>query len=306
MTQVGTRSTQHVPEDPFAGNGPPEKTPALRLHWPEYLMEAGELCLFMISAGLFATLVEYPGSPVRQAVSDPLLRRALMGAAMGLTAAALIYSPWGQQSGAHMNPALTVAFWRIGKVESPDALWYVLFQFAGGLAGVGLTAVVLGDSFAEPPVSYVVTVPGAAGVAVAFLAETAIAFGLMLLVLYSTNSERFARYTGLFAGLLLAVYITLESPFSGTGLNPARTFASALPSGIWTAGWVYFLAPVLGMLLAGEAFRWSRHRGKARCAKLNHHTKRRCIFRCGYRESPLTTEAPFANSGIPKGGVDVS
>ncbi|MBW6503237.1 aquaporin [bacterium] len=90
---------------------------------------------------------------------------------------------------------------------------------------------------------------------------------------------------GLFAGLLLAAYVALESPLSGTGLNPARTFASALPSGIWTAGWIYFIAPPLGMLLAGEAFRWSRHRGKSVCAKLNHYTTRRCIFRCGYMES---------------------
>lgn len=257
---------------------------ALKHHWPEYLMEAAELGLFMVSAGLFATLLESPGSPVRQAVSDPLLRRALMGAAMGLTAMALIYSPWGQQSGAHMNPALTFAFWRIGKVDSRDAAFYILAQFAGGLAGVELTVGMLGDRFAAPPVSYVVTVPGPAGVTAAFLAEVAISFGLMLMVLYSTNSSRYSRYTGLFAGLLLAVYVTWESPFSGTGLNPARSFASALPSGIWTAGWVYFIAPVIGMLLAGEAFRWFPHGGKSRCAKLNHHTARRCIFRCGYRE----------------------
>ncbi len=277
---------------------------ALLLHWPEYLMEAGELGLFMISAGLFATLMEYPGSPVRQAVSDPLLRRALMGAAMGLTAVALIYSPWGQQSGAHMNPALTFAFWRIGKVDSRDAAFYILAQFAGGVAGVEITAGVLGDRFALPPVSYVVTVPGAAGATAAFLAEVAIAFGLMLMVLYSTNSPRFARYTGLFAGLLLAAYVTLESPFSGTSLNPARTFASALPSGIWTAGWVYFTAPPLGMLLAGEVFRWSHHHGKARCAKLNHHTTRRCIFRCGYMESERTVKTYPGRPGMTKGEAD--
>lgn len=255
-------------------------------------MEAAELGLFMLSAGVFATLMEYPGSPVRQIISDPFLRRALMGVVMGITAAALIYSPWGQQSGAHMNPALTFTFWRIGKVESWDAMYYILSQFAGGLSGVGLAAAVLGDRFAKSPVSYLVTVPGAAGVTLAFLAETAIAFALMLLVLYSTNSPRFSRYTGLFAGLLIAALITWESPLSGTSLNPARTFASALPSGVWTGGWVYFTAPVLGMLLAGELFRKSRLGGDARCAKLHHHTTRRCIFRCGYRESGQPTEAP--------------
>lgn len=267
----------------------PEET--LRLHWPEYLMEAAELGLFMVTAGVFATLLEYPGSPVRQAISDPFLRRALMGIVMGITASALIYSPWGQQSGAHMNPALTFTFWRIGKVDFWDALYYILAQFAGGLSGVGIAVATLGDRFTRPPVSYLVTVPGGAGMTVAFLAETAIAFALMLLVLYATNSPRFSRYTGLFAGLLIAALVTWESPLSGTSLNPARTFASALPSGVWTGGWVYFTAPMLGMLLAGELFRKSSPGGDARCAKLHHHTTRRCIFRCGYGKSRQPAEA---------------
>ena len=59
-----------------------------------------------------------------------------MGAIMGLTAIGLIYSPWGQQSGAHLNPAVTLTFWRLGKVATWDALFYVLAQFAGGALGV--------------------------------------------------------------------------------------------------------------------------------------------------------------------------
>ena len=265
---------------------------ALRQHWPEYLMEGAELGLFMISAGLFATLFEYPDSPVRQAVSDPLARRALMGLAMGLTAACLIYSPWGQQSGAHMNPAVTVTFLRLGKISPWDAVFYIAAQFLGGLTGVLLVGAVLRDRFALPPVSFVATVPGAAGMMVAFLAEIVIAFVLMLMVLFVTNTPRLARYTGLFAGLLLAVYITLEAPFSGMSLNPARTFASALPSGMWTAVWIYFSAPFLGMLLAAGVYRSIHHRGEAVCAKLNHYTTRRCIFRCGYGAGKHQAEEP--------------
>src|SRR6516162_4081972 len=81
---------------------------ALRTHWPEYLMEAAGLGLFMVSAGLFGTLLEYPQSPVHRAIADPFLRRTLMGVAMGLTAVGIIYSPWGKQSGAHINPATTL------------------------------------------------------------------------------------------------------------------------------------------------------------------------------------------------------
>ena len=86
---------------------------------------------FMLSAGVFATLLEYTASPIHQAIPDPLARRVLMGLAI-----AIIYSPWGKQSGAHINPAVTLTFFRLGKVEPPDILFYVTAQFAGGLAGV--------------------------------------------------------------------------------------------------------------------------------------------------------------------------
>src|SRR5437667_394193 len=79
---------------------------ALKRHWPEYLMEAAGLGLFMISAAVFATVLEYPGSPLHKAIPDPLVRRALMGLAMGLTAIGLIYSPWGHESGAHVRVGL--------------------------------------------------------------------------------------------------------------------------------------------------------------------------------------------------------
>lgn len=232
---------------------------ALKKHWPEYLMEAAGLGLFMVSAGGFTVLFEYPGSLVHQAIASPDLRRALIGIAMGLTAVCLIYSPWGQQSGAHMNPAVTLTFFRLGKVSRWDAIFYIAAQFIGGLLGVLLTRAVLGSRFADPTVNYAVTVPGAAGVATAFVAELFIACGLMLMILFVTNTPKLARYAGIFAGTLVALFITFEAPYSGMSLNPARTVASALPSGVWTAGWIYFVAPIGGMLLAVEIFR-------ARCA----------------------------------------
>jgi aquaporin Z len=90
---------------------------SLREHWPEYLSEAAELGAFMLSAGAFTTLFEYPNSPVHQAIGDPFVRRTTIGIAMGLTALALIFSPLGKRSGAHMNPAVTLAFLRLGKVK---------------------------------------------------------------------------------------------------------------------------------------------------------------------------------------------
>jgi Major intrinsic protein len=113
---------------------------AMRLHWPEYLIEATGLGLFMMSAGLFAVLLFHPGSLAAETMLGSLGRRMLMGLAMGLTAVALVYSRWGKRSGAHFNPAVTLTFFRLGKVSGWDAFFYVAAQWAGGLGGMLLAA----------------------------------------------------------------------------------------------------------------------------------------------------------------------
>ena len=254
---------------------------ALRRHWPEYLMEAAGLGFFMLSAAFFGTLLEYPGSPVRQAIPAPWLRRLLMG----LTAIAIIYSPWGKQSGAHINPSVTLAFFRLGKVESWDAFFYVLSQFTGGVIGLLVVAAVIGAPLAHPSVNYVATLPGPRGPVPAFIAEVLISFLLMSVILRVSNAPALNRYTGLFAGILVATYIALEAPISGMSMNPARTFASAVPGRLWMWLWIYFTAPPLGMLLAAEVYLRLRGARRVLCAKLHHDNDKRCIFRCRYMEA---------------------
>jgi aquaporin Z len=253
-----------------------------RQHWPEYLIEAWALGMFMVSAAVFTALFEYPGSPVHPLFPNATTRRGLIGLAMGLTAIALIYSPWGQRSGAHMNPATTLTFLRLGKIRPWDAAFYILAQFIGGTSGVLVSKLFLGGIIEHPSVRYVTTVPGPAGSGVAFIAETAIAGGMMLMVLVATNRPKLAPLTGLFSGALVFLFITMEAPLSGMSINPARTVASALPSGIWTAGWIYFAAPVIGMLLAAQVYRGVRNLSPIACPKLYHGMKQRCIF-CGHQ-----------------------
>jgi aquaporin Z len=144
-----------------------------------------------------------------------------------------------------------------------------------------LVATVFGMFFTEPPVSYIVTVPGERGVAIAFLAESLMAFGLMLTVLLTANNSRLAGFTGLCAGLLVATYIIVEAPVSGMSINPARTFASAFPSRIWTAFWIYYFAPPLGMLLAAEAYLRYPKRAGVICGKLCPNRETPCLcWRC--------------------------
>ncbi|MGA9391256.1 MAG: aquaporin [Candidatus Sulfotelmatobacter sp.] len=253
---------------------------SLRSHWPEYLMEAGLLAAFMVSACVFGALYEFPNSPVHRAIMSGFLRRLLMGISLGLTAIAIIYSPWGKQSGAHINPSVTLTFLRLGKIRRWDALFYVVSQFTGSLLGVLLVGLFLGQELADPAVRYVVTVPGSNGPWVALLSEFTIAFGLMSTVLYFSNHHRLDRYTGLFVGLLIATYISLEAPFSGMSVNPARTVGSAFPPMIWDGLWIYLTAPPLGMLTAAELYLWRSGRMAVKCCKLHHNNDKRCIF-CG-------------------------
>src|SRR5262245_29284247 len=250
----------------------------LRQHWPEYLIEAAGLGIFMLSACVFATLLEHPGSPVRQAVADAMLRRIPMGLAMGGTALAIVYSRWGQRSGAHLNPAVTLTFWRLGKVPGWDALFYVMAQFAGGIAGVGIAVTVLGAAVAHPAVRYAATVPGPGGRGIAFVAEMLMTLILMTVILIVSNRPGLNRFTGLSAAALVATFIIVEAPLSGMSLNPARTVGSAVHAAQWTALWVYLTAPLLGMLAAAELHAILGGRRAVRCAKLHHDNAQRCIF----------------------------
>ena len=165
-----------------------------------------------------------------------------------------------------------------------------LAQFAGGAAGTLLLAALFGERFTLPPIAAVATLPGSWGELAAFAAEVAIAFVLMTTVLTANASARLMRWTGVCAGALVALYIAFEAPVSGMSLNPARSVASALPSGIWHGIWIYLTAPALGMLLAAELH--VRRGRRTPCAKLHHNTTGRCIF-------PLRATRPQAQGDEP-------
>jgi aquaporin Z len=252
----------------------------------------------MVSAAVFATLLGAPASPLTKLIPDPNIQRVLVGIAMGSTAIALIYSPWGKRSGAHMNPAVTLTFLRLGKVAPWDAVFFILAQFAGGIVGMSIAAALLGEALHDPPIRYVATTPGRFGVAGAFLAELLISAMLMSVILRVSNSSRYAKYTGLYAGALVATYITLEAPVSGMSMNPARSFASAFPAGLWSDLWIYFIAPVLGMQAAAGWYAYRHGVHAVACAKLRHPVDQRCIH-CGYTP-PSVNDTNSKTQEVPR------
>ncbi|GGG38196.1 MIP/aquaporin family protein [Hymenobacter glacieicola] len=242
---------------------------ALRRHWAHYLAEAAGIAFFMTCAALLTTGLEHPASPLHQALGkQQQLRHWLMGVGMGLVVVLLVYSPWGKRSGAHINPAVTLGFWQLGKLRTPDAIWYVLFQVAGALGAGQLLKVTLGPFYAHPSVNFTVTEPGPQGELVAFAAEFIISFILMVVLLAALHSATWKKRAGWLIGALLALYIVFETPYSGMSLNPARTLGSAVAAGSYRGLWLYWVAPPLAMWLATVLFRRLYHGEDLECAIL--------------------------------------
>lgn len=254
----------------------------IRVHWPLYMYEAAELAIFMISACFCSVWFFDPAYPALHMLPSSALRRLLMGIAMGATAVFIIRSPMGKRSGAHFNPSITLTYFRLGKIGRWDAVFYVFFQFIGGCMGVGVSALCLGSVLADPAVDYAVTIPGKYGTAAAFGAEFLMSALLMAVVLWFSNRPRIASYTSYLVGVLITFYVLVFAPVSGFRINPARTTGSAIFADVWTAIWLYFVAPIAGMMLAAEVHLRVYGIDKILCAKLHPDPNYPCPFFCQF------------------------
>ena len=226
---------------------------AFKQHWKLYLMEALGLAIFMTSACFFAGFFGSPASFASKALASDT-RHILNGILMGATALFIFYSPFTSPSGAHINPAVTITFLRLGKISKNDAFFYILFQFIGGTIVVYAMAFLMKNSLTAPPVNYAVTIPGKYGELPALVTEFTIAFLMITMVLFTSANAILKKYTKIIAGCFVCMYVIFAGPVSGFGMNPARTFASALPAHNFTAFWIYLFVPVAGMLAAAEFY----------------------------------------------------
>ncbi|MGQ0737884.1 MAG: aquaporin [Bacteroidota bacterium] len=260
-----------MPIQVFTGHsGVKQMKAAFSKNWKHYLQEALGLAIFMISACFFGAMLFSEKSTWYHEIPDTMTRNILMGVAMGTTALFIFYSPWTAPSGSQINPAVTVTFFRTGKMCRYDALFYAIFQMAGGMAAVFLMQGLMGSILTDAPVNSVTTVPGKHGKLWALITELIVAFTTMNMVLFTSQNEKLKKFTRIFAACLVCIWVTFAGPVSGFGMNPARSLASALPADLWTAFWIYLFIPFAGMLLAAEFYLFVE-RNKAN----NHYPKNR-------------------------------
>lgn len=260
----------------------PTPSRLLREHWFLYVFEGLELSIFMLSACAFTVFLFAPSAALVQLIPSAIERRAFMGIAMGLTAVLIIHSPMGKRSGAHFNPAITLSYLRLRKIAVPDAVGYVIGQFLGGVFGVWVAKLFFGVSLTDPKVDYAVTVPGRYGTLAAFFAELFMSVLLMAAVLWMSNRPALAKHTSSIVGGLIALYVLFFAPVSGFSINPARTVGSAVFAHVWTSEWLYFVAPLGGMLGVAEIYSRVVGTNAILCAKLHPDPRYPCPFRCHY------------------------
>ncbi|HEX7243579.1 MAG TPA: MIP family channel protein [Longimicrobiaceae bacterium] len=207
--------------------------------------------------GTFFLVLIGPGAAMVNAYTEGTIGHAGVALAFAFVVVAMIYA-LGHISGAHINPAVTIAFWSVRRFPGRDVLPYVLAQCAGAAAASFMLGAVLG-----PAGSYGATLP-VMGVGRSFLVEWLLSFVLMLVVMAVATDERVAPgFAGIAVGLTVGFCAMMGGPLTGASMNPARSLGPAVAGGIWTAHWLYWVAPVTGMLAAARVYEFLRPAGTA-------------------------------------------
>lgn len=257
-----------------------------RFPWRLFLSElVGTAVLVLV--GLSLVIVMFgDGSPVARVVPNEALRRLITGFLFGTTGALIALSPVGKVSGAHINPAVSVGFWLMRKLDAKIALGYVFAQLAGAFLGA-LPLLAWGSMGYS--VAYGATLPGEGySMLTVLLGEVVTTFAMISLLCVFLGFRRIRPFTPALFPFLYAVMVCVEAPISGTSTNPARSFGPAIISGHWQGCWIYWAGPLIGMFLACIAC--SMLANRIEVAKLYHFdSDRGGLFRRMSTRGPLKT-----------------
>jgi len=219
-----------------------------RVRWRLFFAELIGTALLVLG-GLSVVIVMFgEGSPLMKWIPNEPLRTILTALLFGTIGSAIAVSRIGKESGAHINPAVTLGFWLMRKLDLRAATGYIVAQLAG--ASLGALPLLAWGSMGHS-VAFGATLPGKDYSAVVVLmGEAVTTFGLIATLCICLGFRQLRPYTPLVIPFLYAVMVPLEAHISGTSTNPARTFGPALISGRWDGWWIYWAGPIVGMLLA--------------------------------------------------------
>src|SRR5262245_50084168 len=217
---------------------------ARKMYLAEFLGTA-----LLVGIGLsVVTFFSGKGSPGLRILPEPCLRRLVTGFLFGTTGALIALSPLGKESGAHINPVVTLGFWSLKKIHTRVAAGYVLAQLLGGILGA-LPLLAWGEMGRS--VAFGATLPGAGyAMPLVVLGEVVTTFLLIAGLFVFLSFRKLRNYTPALFPFLYALMVCVEAPLSGTSTNPARSLAPAIVAGAWRGWWVYWVGPVLGTVLA--------------------------------------------------------
>ena len=208
--------------------------------------------------GTYFLVLIGPGTAMVNAFTSGMVGHVGVALAFAFVVVAMIYS-LGHLSGAHINPAVTLAFWSVRRFPAVEVVPYIGAQCAGAsLASLTLLGVL------GPVGRLGATLPSIAPVK-AFAVEWLLSFGLMFVIMAVATDDRVpAGFAAIGVGLTVGFCALMGGPLTGASMNPARSFGPAIVGGLWTAHWVYWLAPMTGMLVAARVYDGLRGAGPAK------------------------------------------
>jgi MIP family channel proteins len=215
----------------------------MKLLFPEIFKYKQQLIAEAV--GTFTLVFTGTGAVMVNEISQGAITHLGISLVFGAIVAALIYS-LGHISGAHFNPAVTLAFWTSGFFPKRQVLPYILAQCVGAVVASSLLLVSLGSV-----AKLGATLPLNDNWLQSFILELVLTFILMLII-FGSGLDRRAHigFAGVAIGLTVGVEAAFMGPITGASMNPVRSFAPALVGGIWQHQWLYWVAPILGAQLA--------------------------------------------------------
>jgi len=216
--------------------------------WALFVSEFIGTALLVLVGLSLVILMFGAGSPMASLIPSEGLRRLITGFLFGTTGASIALSPVGKVSGAHINPAVTLAFRLGGKIDLPTTLGYIVAQLIGAV--VGSLPLLLWGAMGTS-VAFGATLPGSDyTVSTVLLGEVITTFAMVALLAVFLAFRRIRPFTPAIFPPLYAIMVWAESPISGTSTNPARSLGPSVISGQWGGWWIYWIGPMAGMLLA--------------------------------------------------------